>query len=193
MAGRLEWVLDTAQLLRDKLLRSDVLSSSAAFDLAVAAVADPRALELAVNALSARSARVAEHNLHLVDTSLVSLPFANRLDPAVVAGLGAQLVGAAAARAVRAARYAAVAIRLRSGVIEVATRAAGGALRVERHGSRDVPAALCCTGMRAYLAANTVVLPGALQREVEALAARGRSAVVFSAGDAGLLPSWVAS
>ena len=72
VGGRFECVLDTAQLLLAKLLRSDVLSARGAVDLAVGAVADARAFALAVNALSSRSARVAEHNLEL------AAPFAGR-------------------------------------------------------------------------------------------------------------------
>ena len=75
-------------------------------------------------------------------------------------------------------------------MLEVATRTLGGVLRVEQYDSSDLCAALRRSGMRGYLAANTVVLPAAVQRDLEALRARGGSATVFAAGDAGLLPPW---
>ena len=61
--GRTETVLTSAQILLGKFNRTDAAVTRDAFDMAVAANAEPRALELAVNSLDSTKTRIICHNL----------------------------------------------------------------------------------------------------------------------------------
>ncbi len=69
--GRSEQVLDNAQILRGESYRTDRGVTRDAFDMAVAADEDPRALEVAVNSLDEARTQIICHNLLTMNDDMV--------------------------------------------------------------------------------------------------------------------------
>jgi hypothetical protein len=181
--GRPTLVLASEQILRGKLKRTDELLARDALDIAVAARAEPRALELAVNSVSERAERIAEYNLEIGNDDMAR--GASKTLRAVAAEYKnlARRPGEAASDAMRACRYTDVAIRMHDGRIEVGTRTRRGTTRVERYDPEDAAAALRESGMREYLENNTQTLPATVQKEIETLHLDSRNGTAFTAGD----------
>ena len=68
--GEAAIVLASEQILRGKLKRSDEFLTRDAFDIAVAAKAERRALEIAVNSMSEQESRIAQYNLQVANDDM---------------------------------------------------------------------------------------------------------------------------
>lgn len=181
--GRQTLVLASEQILRGKLNRTDEVLARDALDIAVAARAEPRALELAINSVSERTERIAEYNLEIGNDDMVRGSAETLLGvPPKYKDL-VRRPGEAASDAMRACRYTDVTIRMQDGAIEIGTRTRRGTTRVERYDPADAAAALRKSGMREYLENNTRTLPAAVSNELDRLRRDDRNGTAFTAGD----------
>ena len=181
--GRMELVLANAQILRGKLDRTDQGVARDAFDFAVARETDPRALEIAVNALSPNETRVVRHNLEASDNKRPEASRARLRGVHVKYAKYAQAPGRAASTAVEASRYIGVEIGVGGDRLRISSRTSAGDPRIEEYSAKDAETALQSSGINAYLRANSRTLARRLVRTIEGLAARNGKGAVFDSRD----------
>ena len=184
--GRTELVLANAQVLRGKLRRSDQGVKRDAFDFAVAGETDPRALEIAVNALSPNGTRIVRHNLETADYKKLEASKTELTGVHVQYAEYAEAPGRAASSAIERSRYVRVEIRIDAGRLRVSTQTAKGEPRIEDYPAGNTAAALRTTGINAYLTANSRTLARRLAQTIDGLAARDWKGTVFDSGDPGV-------
>ncbi len=177
--GRNETVLTSAQILRGKFYRTDRSITRDAFDFAVAADKDPRALELAVNSLDMSETRIICHNLlasndQMVDDASETL---KGIPPEYQHHL--KRVGDAAADAVLSQRYAQVRIRTTETGIRIETRTTNGSERTEDYAAGKAVNMLTRSGIAAYLSANSTLQWVGLAMTLDGLNRVGWSGTVF--------------
>ena len=177
--GRTELVLASAQILRGKLDRTDQGAKRDAFDFAVAREADPRGLEIAVNALSPNETRVIRHNLEGSDNKRPDAARTTLRGVHVKYEKYAQTPGQAASSAVKASRYISVEISVEGDRLRISTRTRTGNPRIEEYSAKKAATALHSTGIDAYLRANSRTLARRLGRTIRGLAAREWKGAVF--------------
>lgn len=181
--GRSETVLATAQILRGKLARVRTALPRDAFDLITAARADPLALEIAVNSLSAQQRTAARE--HLTQANSV---IADRATDAL-AGVPKQYrtpgetMGTDAARTLRNHEYERVQIHRTEDGILVLTFPKHGTPRALDHG-HDIDAAIRETGIGEYLDANSTVSSYEVEKTLASLAEKSETGLVLDTADA---------
>ena len=181
--GRTETVLASAQILRGKFYRTDQSVTRDAFDVTVAAQAEPKALEIAVNSLDKVETRIICNNLIVSNdqmakearTVLKGVTDKYRID--------LERLGNSAADAVLAHRYAHVQIRVADEETVIETRTNGGKPRNDPLTGDKAAAALTRSGVGAYLAANTTLRPASVIATIEQLTAAGWTGTVFDSDD----------
>ena len=181
--GRNETVLASAQILRGKFYRTDKGITRDAFDFAVAADKDPRALELAVNSLDMTETRIICHNLlasndQMVDDASETL---TGVPPEYQHHL--KRIGDAAADAVLSHRYAQVRIRTTETGIRIETRTTNGNERTEDYAAGESVNTLTQSGIAAYLSANSTLQHVGLAMTLNGLNRVGWSGTVFDSDD----------
>ena len=171
-------VLDSAQILLGKFYRTHRETTRDAFDLAVAARAQPRALAIAVNALSPEEARVIGRTLERRNEHMVSEAHH------VLAGVPAcyedirKRLGHAAADGLRDHRYESLKIRISRTGILIETRTRGRRDWSQEYAGR-AERALVQSGAGIYLRRNSSVGPRRLGKAVDELRRRGWTGTVF--------------
>ncbi len=181
--GRTETVLASAQILRGKFYRTDQSVTRDAFDVTVAAQAEPKALEIAVNSLDKVETRIICNNLIVSNdqmakearTVLKGVTDKYRID--------LERLGNSAADAVLAHRYAHVQIRVADAETVIETRTNGARPRNDPLTGDKAAAALTRSGVGAYLAANTTLRPASVIATIEQLTAAGWTGTVFDSDD----------
>ncbi len=179
--GQTEAVLTTAQILRGKLNRIRTGLPRDAFDLITAARAEPLALEIAVNSLSAQQRVTAKEHLKNANTDI-----ANRAAEALVGvpdhyRTPRETMGSDAARTLHDHEYQRVQIhRTRDGIV-VLTFPRHGTPRALEHG-HDIGAAMKETGIGEYLDANGTVSSYEVEKALNKLARGGETGLVLDTG-----------
>ena len=181
--GRNETVLASAQILRGKFYRTDKGITRDAFDFAVAADKDPRALELAVNSLDMTDTRIICHNLLASNDQMVD--DASETLKGVPSEYHHHLkrIGDAAADAIVSHRYAHVRIRTTETGIRIETRTSDGSERTEDYAAGESINALTRSGIGAYLGANSTLQRGGLAMTLDSLNEIGWTGTVFDSDD----------
>ena len=177
--GRTETVLSTGQILRGKLERADKRLPRDVFDVAKAEAKAPKALESAVNAISAESAEHIALDWYwngavIADEAprrLQGVPDKERVDPGKLGNLAAQ--------AITKAIYTHCRIQTRDGAIEVTTATRGRLPQTVRIAANEAANAFEATGLNGYL---ETAGPGARELREYALAecGRGRNVLVLN-------------
>lgn len=181
--GRNETVLSTAQILRGKMNRISMALPRDAFDVITAARAEPEALEIAFNSLSAQQRTIVEEHLENANEAiaagaaeaLAGVPDHYRTPP--------ETMGRDAARALRKHEYERVQIHRTRDGITVLTFPRHGTPRALTHGP-DARRALMTSGIAEYLDANSTVSSYEAEKALNALAARNETGSVLDTGDA---------
>ena len=181
--GRPETVLDNAQILRGKFYRTDRGVTRDAFDVAVAAEEDPRALEVAVNSLDETKTRTICHNLltmndDMVEDAKTTLRGVPSRHEKYLNGMGD-----AAADAAWNHRYGHVEIRMTETVMEIETTSPAGGTRTETYERGRTRTALAQSGIGAYIAANSTLRLQGLESSLDALGKKGWGGVAFDSHD----------
>ena len=181
--GRTEVVLDSAQILRGKLERTHAGVTRDAFDMLTAASAEPRALEIAVNALTPGDCLLVRK--HLIAAS------ADMAEDVGEALIGLQPEGAPdlsrlgldAARAIDGHRYARVVVTTADDAIRIEMLARHGGRRTETHAIGEPAQVLATTGMREYVRSNTTLTARDLGSALARAAARQDSVTLLDTAD----------
>ncbi len=181
--GRSEVVLDNAQILRGKFYRTDRGVTRDAFDMAVAAEEDPRALEIAVNSLDEAKRRTICHNLLTMNDEMVedAKTTLRGVPPHYEKYLDG--MGDAAADAAWNHRYRHVRIRTTDIGIAIETTSPAGGTRTETYQREQAHAALTQSGIGAYIAANSTLRRRGLEASLDALSKKRWTGVAFDSDD----------
>ena len=172
-------VLASAQILLGKLHRTNLAVTRDAFDLGVAAEAEPRALEIAINAINPEEARVIARNLERWNDRMVAESDTVLSGvPARYEGLRKKL-GHMAADAVRSHRYESVTVLVSRNGIRIETRTRAGRKWSKEYLGTPAQRALIQSGVGAYLNRNSTVGPIRLGKAIEQIRAHGWKGKVF--------------
>ena len=183
--GRQVTVLANAQILQGKCFRTEKGVTRDAFDIAVAGEADPRSLEIAINSLSNRDARVIRHNLITSNDAMVTQAEEGRLT-GVAPRYQKYLdhLGIAAAEAIDAHRYTRVRILATEKGIRIETQTEGSATpRRDEYTGQDAAKTLVESGIGAYLNTNSKQDSRELGWTLDDVAAKRWTGTVFDSYD----------
>lgn len=176
-------VLDNAQILRGKFYRTDAGVTRDAFDLAVAAEEDPRALEIAVNSLDESKTRTICHNLLTMNDDMVrdGEETLRRVPPRYEKYL--ENMGDAAGDAAWNHRYTRVQVLTTDVGITIRTTSHAGGARSTSYKGKNARSALTQSGVGAYIAANSTLRQQALEACLNGLTRKKWTGLVFDSED----------
>ena len=182
--GRTETTLSNAQIILGKLYRSEQSVTRDAFDIVSVARADPRALEIAVNALNEHDVQVVRSNLFASNDRMA------RNAKGVLHGIAPEYetdlrnLGRNASIATNAHRYERVRIQAESGRLTVEKRTRTGSLPDDIHDPETARKGLQQTGIDQYLAANAAISSQRALHDLERIASTGWTGRVFDSSEA---------
>lgn len=181
--GRTETILSSAQILRGKLYRTHRGIVRDAFDLTTAAKAEPRALQLAVNALTKRETLTVCKNLMSANERMAAEAEEALYGVAKEYQTDLGRLGHTAAMSVLEHRYTHVLISTEQESISIETQTKGGSTHTTSYTDEDSRHALTMSGINWYLSANTTVPKHVAADALDELRKRKWSVVVLDSRD----------
>lgn len=173
-----ETVLANAQILREKLNRTQRHLARDAFDLITAATLDPKALQQAVNALDETETRTVTRNLNDGnDTMAIDAREVLTISKGFETDLNQ--LGHNAAAAVHENRYTRVQILIEPEMVVIKRQTSKGNQPPERYRSEDIANALIESGIGAYLNANHGTHETIIAHGIAELVTNGRRGTIL--------------